>query len=84
MDLLSGLFDVPRRDMLLPSGRIASRPTLGLVHIISLQSLSAQGAVLLGRLTGFADGRFRIAGDLDENMRFADEASAEVKRQIDA
>ena len=82
--LLSGLFDVPRRDMLLPSGRIASRPTLGSVHTISLQSLSAQGAVLLGRLTGFADGRFRIAGDLDENMRFADEASAEVKRQIDA
>ena len=82
--LASGLFDVPRKDLLLPSGRIASRPTLGARHTISLQSLSAQGAVLLGRLTGFDNGRFRVADDLEENMRFADEASDRVKRLVDA
>jgi putative flavoprotein involved in K+ transport len=46
----SGLFDVPRQ--MEPSGRIEPRPLVGAVHTISLQLLSAQGVLLLGRFTG--------------------------------
>lgn len=82
--LRSGLFDVPRKEFLQPSGRIAPRPLVGAVHTISLQSLSAQGVVLIGRLTGVENGgHLSFADDLEEHIRFADEASANFKRQID-
>lgn len=82
--LQTGLMDVPRRDFVEPSGRIPPRPLLGAIHTISLQSLSAQGVVLLGRFTGVADGvRLTFADDLTNNMTFADEASDKLKRKID-
>ena len=65
-------------------GRDGRRPTLGALHTISLQSLSAQGVVLLGRFAGVEGGRLRFADDLEENIRSADEASAAVRRDIDA
>jgi putative flavoprotein involved in K+ transport len=74
--LRSGLFDLPRQDL-------AARPLLGALRTISLQSLSAQGVTLLGRFTGVEDGRLAFAGDLADNIRFADESSAAVKRHID-
>lgn len=80
----SGMFDVPRKDFVQPSGRIAPRPLFGAEHTISLQSLSAQGVVLLGRLEGIeGDGRLAIADDVEDNVRFADEVSAKMQRQID-
>ncbi|WP_315975100.1 NAD(P)-binding domain-containing protein [Microvirga yunnanensis] len=80
----SGLFDVPRKDFLDPSGRIMGRPLLGVGHTVSLQSLSAQGVVLLGRLTGVENGeRLSFAAGLEENIRFGDESSAQFKRHID-
>jgi putative flavoprotein involved in K+ transport len=80
----SGLFDVPRKDFLDPSGRVMGRPLLGVGHTVSLQSLSAQGVVLLGRLTG-VDGNRRLtfAPDLEDNIRFGDETSEQFKRHID-
>src|SRR5215207_8679487 len=81
----SGLFDVPRKDFVDPSGRIMGRPLLGVGHTVSLQSLSAQGVVLLGRFTGVKDGQCLIfAADLEEYLRFGDEASGQFKRHIDA
>src|SRR5215207_6405412 len=81
----SGLFDVPRKDFLDPSGRILGRPLLGVGHTVSLQSLSALGVVLLGRLIGVdGDQRLTFAADLEENIRFGDESSAQFKRHIDA
>jgi putative flavoprotein involved in K+ transport len=77
----SGLFDVPRQTE--PSGRIGARPMVGAIRTISLQSLSAQGVVLLGRFTGVEEGRLTFADDLEANIRFADESSATLKRQID-
>ncbi len=65
--LQCGFMDQPRRDFIEASGRIPPRPLLGAVHTISLQSLSARGAVLLGRFTGAADGRY---------LAFADETMA--------
>lgn len=79
----SGLFDLPRAAFTEPSGRVLPRPLLGAVRTISLQSLSAQGVVLLGRFTGVADGRLGFADDLAANLRFGDETSATLKRQID-
>jgi putative flavoprotein involved in K+ transport len=80
----SGLFDVPRKEFLQPSGRVAARPLLGAVHTISLQSLSAQGVILLGRFTGFeSGGHLSFADDVKEHIQFADEVSTTIKRQID-
>jgi putative flavoprotein involved in K+ transport len=60
------------------------RPLLGVGHTVSLQSLSAQGVVLLGRLVAVESGeRLSFAADLEENIRFGDEASAQFKRHID-
>ena len=76
--------DQPRRDFIEASGRIPPRPLLGAVHTISLQSLSARGAVLLGRFTGATDARYlAFAGDLDEHIRFGNQTSADIKREID-
>ena len=79
----SGLYDVPRKDFVGPDGRIAGRPLVGALHTISLQSLSAQGVVLLGRFTGIVNGRLTFADDVHENLRFGDEAAAKRRRHID-
>jgi putative flavoprotein involved in K+ transport len=79
----SGLYDIPRKDFVGPDGRIAGRPLAGAGHTISLQSLSAQGVVLLGRFTGIADGRLTLADDVCENIRLGDEAAAKTRRHID-
>ena len=79
----SGLYDVPRKDLVGPDGRIPGRPLIGARHTISLQSLSAQGVVLLGRFAGIADGRLTFADDVCENIRLGDEASAKTRRHID-
>lgn len=79
----SGLYDVPRKNFVGPDGRIAGRPLVGALHTISLQSLSAQGVVLLGRFTGIVNGRLTFADDVRENLRFGDEAAAKRRRHID-
>jgi putative flavoprotein involved in K+ transport len=79
----TGMFDVPRKDFVDSSGRVAARPMLGALHTISLQSLSAQGVVLLGRLVGVEHGQLAFADDLAENIRFGDEVSTQLKVRID-
>ena len=81
---LAGFMDVPRRELALSSGKVPARGLVGATHTISLQSLSAQGVVLLGRLRGIEDGKFVFGDELLDNMRFADEASANSKRVVDA
>jgi putative flavoprotein involved in K+ transport len=80
---ISGFLDVPRREILLPSGKPPPRALLGATHTISLQSLSAQGVVLLGRFRGVENGYLIFGDELDEHIRFADEASTNVKRFLD-
>lgn len=79
----TGLYDIPRKDFVGADGRIAGRPLLGARRTISLQSLSTQGVVLLGRFAGFANGRLAFAGDVRENFRLGDEAAAKTKRHIE-
>lgn len=79
-----GFLDVRREEVIRLAGRIPPRGVLGSLHTISLQALSAQGIVLLGRLTGVEDGAgLSFADDLEANARFADEASDNIKRHID-
>jgi putative flavoprotein involved in K+ transport len=80
---ISGFADVPRRELILENGRLPPRPLLGATHTISLQSLSAQGVVLLGRFTGVVNGSLAFGDDVGDHMRLADEASADAKRVID-
>jgi putative flavoprotein involved in K+ transport len=42
---------------------------------VSYQALAARGATLLGRAVSWHDGRLELAGDLGDNVRFADEVS---------
>lgn len=80
----SGFLDVRRKQIIQTLGRIPPRGLLGPLQTISLQSLSAKGVALLGRFTGVENGRHIVfADDVEENVRFADEASANVKRQMD-
>jgi putative flavoprotein involved in K+ transport len=78
-----GALDVRRADFVLPDGTILARPLQGAVETLSLQSLSARGVVLLGRVTD-ADGRIlTISDDVADNIRFADDISAQVRGRID-
>jgi putative flavoprotein involved in K+ transport len=81
---VSGFADVPRRELILENGRLPARPLLGATHTISLQSLSAQGVVLLGRFKGVVNGSLAFGDEVGDHMRFADEASEAAKRVIDA
>ncbi|WP_353823902.1 hypothetical protein [Mesorhizobium sp.] len=77
--LESGFLDVRREEVIRLAGRIPPRGALGSVRTISLQALSAQGVVLLGRLIGIEyGGSLSFADDLEANARFADEASENV------
>ncbi len=78
-----GLMDIRREDFALPSGAIPGRPLQGALETISLQSLSAQGVVLLGRLVSAAGTALSFTGNVAENVCFADESSAELRRKID-
>jgi putative flavoprotein involved in K+ transport len=80
--VLTGLMDVTRGE-LLQQGPIPGRALTGALHTISLQSLSAQGVVLLGRLTGIDDGRPSFSDEAEAHVRHADEGSARIRSQID-
>lgn len=82
----SGFMDVRRAELMAaaPNGRLPGRGVIGATRTLSLQLLSAEGVVLTGRLTGLAFGRLTFADDVGDHIRFADEASANVKRFVDA
>ena len=61
---ISGFADVPRRELILENGRLPPRPLLGATHTISLQSLSAQGVVLLGRCRGVVNGSLAFGDEV--------------------
>jgi putative flavoprotein involved in K+ transport len=80
--VVTGLIDVTRREIL-AQGPIPGRPLQGALHTISLQSLSAQGVVLLGRLTGVDDGCLLFSDEAEEHVRHADEGSARIRGLVD-
>ncbi|CAN7180965.1 NAD(P)/FAD-dependent oxidoreductase [Rhizobium sp. LjRoot254] len=80
---LSGFMDVTRAEVIRLAGRVPTRALIGATHTISLQSLSAQGVVLLGRFRGVEDGCLIFGDELHEHLRFGDEVSANTKRLVD-
>jgi putative flavoprotein involved in K+ transport len=78
-----GLLDVTRESFVLPSGAVPARALQGALETLSLQSLGALGVVLLGKV-GSAQGTvLSFSTDVAENVRFADEASAALRRRVD-
>lgn len=68
-----------------PRASSGGRPLLGATHTISLQSLSAQGVVMLGRLTGHSgNGVLSFADDLGDSAAFGDQVARDIKLEIDA
>ncbi len=80
--VLTGLIDMTRSEIL-EQGPIPGRPLQGALRTISLQSLSAQGVVLLGRLTGVDDGCLSFSDEAEEHVRHADEGSARIRSLVD-
>jgi hypothetical protein len=67
--------------------RACSQPLLSGIrggHALCLRSLSQKRAILLGRLARVDGGRLFFDDSLNENIGFADDAFAKIKRDIDA
>jgi len=69
-----------------PAARFASNPQLtgrdgG--HEVNLRRLGRQGVVLLGRVESASGKRLRLASDVPDNMRFADEWAVKAKADAD-
>lgn len=79
----TGILDIPRTE-LLQAGPIATRGLVGADHTISLQSLSALGVVLLGRLQGIEGEIARFDDGVRENIRHGDRTASDLKARIDA
>jgi putative flavoprotein involved in K+ transport len=79
-----GFADKRPRD--LPDASLIHRPPplTGPHRTFSLQSLSAAGVTLLGRLVAVEGAVLRFADDIAANIRAGDEGSAMVRRDIDA
>jgi putative flavoprotein involved in K+ transport len=80
----TGFADERTEDVTDRSVLTRGRPQTAPGHTVSLQSLSAQGVVLLGRFIGTEGPQLRFADDLEENIAFADRASTAAKKRIDA
>ena len=68
-----------------PRTTAAGRGLIGATHTISLQSLSAQGVTLLGRLRDCTpEGVLSFDDTLDESVAYGDEMSEFLRQEIDA
>jgi putative flavoprotein involved in K+ transport len=79
----SGALDVRREQLLSPSGTVPARSLQGALETLSLQSLSALGVVLLGKLEAAQGTVLSFAANVEEHIRFADEASAGLRNKVD-
>ena len=83
----TGWFDQRPSDLPDPATMRAAQPMISGVgtrgHTVSLQSLAARGATLLGRLVGASGTRLQLARDLPEHMRWADEWSRRLRDHVD-
>jgi putative flavoprotein involved in K+ transport len=52
-------------------------------HTIDLRQMASEGVTLLGSLLDVSDGRLRIAGDLNANLKIGDDTFAQFVRSID-
>ena len=69
-----------------PAARLACNPPVSGNdggHDCHPRWLARRGTVLVGRLTGFGDGRAQVAPGLDEALAWSDEFAAAFKRRVD-
>ena len=67
-----------------PRTTASGRGLIGATHTISLQSLSAQGITLVGRLRDISgNGKVTFQDTLAESAAFGDEMSATLRKEID-
>ncbi len=82
-DIFLWLTDTGR--MAKPRETASGRGLIGATHTISLQSLSATGVTMLGRLDGATeDGTLTFADTLAESAAYGDRMSEALRREIDA
>jgi len=83
----TGWFDQRPSDLPDPAMTRAAQPMISGVgkrgHTVSLRSLAASGATLLGRLAGASGTRLHFAPDLAEHVRSADESSRRIRDHVD-
>ncbi len=86
--LTTGFWDQSLADLGDPAMSRAPQPQISGVgrhgHSVSLQHLSRAGAVILGRLVDVQDHTLVLGDDAAVNVRFADEASRQMKDGVDA
>ncbi len=86
--LTSGFWDQTVADLKDPAMTRLPQPQISGVgrfgHTVSLQQLSHAGAVILGRLVDVKDYLLMIGDDAAAHVRFADEASQQIKDDLDA
>lgn len=81
-DIFLWLTDTGR--MARPRNSSSGRGLIGATHTISLQSLSAQGITLLGRLRDvLPDGTLTFDDSLADSVAYGDQMSQELRREID-
>ena len=84
----AGFFDVPPGSLPDPAMQVEPQPLISGVgrygHTLSFQWLESLGARLHGRLRSIEGGRLTFEDDLAANIRYADERSKEVTRQVTA
>lgn len=82
-----GLWDQQTKDLEDPMMEHAAQPQVSgvgrLGKTVSLQNLQRQGIVLMGRLSSVDDGVITTDRGLADHIAFADDFSAELKRNID-
>lgn len=85
--LTIGFWDQTPADLEDPAMTRAPQPQISGVgrygHSVSLQHLSREGAVILGRLVDVQDHTLMMGDDAAVYVRFADEASRKMKNNID-
>lgn len=84
----AGFFDVSPGSLPDPAMQVEPQPLISGVgrygHTLSFQWLESRGARLHGHLRSIEGGRLTFDDDLATNVRYADERSAEVTRQVTA
>ena len=84
----AGFYDMPLADLPDPAMRFARQPLISgtgpLGHTISLQSLAARGASLVGRIVDVADDLLAIDDTVVECIGFGDEGAAKIRAIADA
>lgn len=83
---LSGFLDRTADKLPAPQARFAANPHISGRdggHTLNLHQFARDGVRLLGRVTGAADGKIRLAPDLHESMMHADQFEARLLTMID-